>query len=277
MRRQVDTDREIAAIAARQYGVVARSQLPLSAQSIDRRVRAGRLHLLHRGVYAVGHTVLGIEGRWMAATLATAGVLSHGSAAAAWDLRPRTHGAIHVSVGTTARRAQGVRVHRTRHLEATTHRGIAITPPARTIIDLATVLDGRRLEQALDRADHLRLLDFAELRQRPIPPSLQAVLSLYSPTNPTRSELEECFLRLCDAHGIPPPQTNTTVHGFEVDFVWRGERLIVEVDGFAYHRSPTRFEADRERDVTLTAKGWTVLRFHLAPDHAKTGVGRERA
>ena len=176
MRPQSDTDREIAAIAGRQYGVIARWQLlalGLSAPSIKRRVRAGRLHLLHRGVYAVGHTVLRIEGRWMAATLATAGVLSHASAAAAWDLRPLGAGAIHVTVRGSARRAAGLRVHRSRTLgphDTTTHRGIPITTPARTIIDLATTLRGRPLEQALDRAEHQRLLDFSELHHPPSHP-----------------------------------------------------------------------------------------------------------
>jgi Transcriptional regulator, AbiEi antitoxin len=146
MRRQIDTDREIAAIAGRQYGVVGRSQLlalSLSAPSVDRRVQRGRLHVVHRGVYAVGHTVLTVEGRWMAATLATGGVLSHATAAAAWDLRPSASRTVHVTVAGAARRRAGVCVHRTRTLEATTYRGIPITTPLRTIIDLATTLKGR--------------------------------------------------------------------------------------------------------------------------------------
>jgi very-short-patch-repair endonuclease len=271
MRPKRDTDREIATIAGRQHGVIARSQLValgLSAESIKRRVRAGRLHLLHRGVYAVGHTVLRVEGRWIAATLATAGVLSHASAAAAWDLRALGAGSIHVTVRANRRRREGVRIHRSRSLETrdvTVHRGIPITTPARTIIDLASTLRGRPLESALDRAEHLRLLDFSELRARPIPPSLQAVLSLYAAqTNPTRSDLEERFLQLCDDHGLPRPQTNVRIEGFEVDFAWRDERLIVEVDGYAYHRQPTRFEDDRERDVLLKLAGWQVLRFTWA-------------
>jgi very-short-patch-repair endonuclease len=86
------------------------------------------------------------------------------------------------------------------------------------------------------------------------------VLSRYGPA-PTRSELEERFLELCDDRGIPRPETNTRIEGIEVDFVWRDERLIAEVDGYAYHRSPAAFETDRERDVTLTVAGWRVLRF----------------
>jgi very-short-patch-repair endonuclease len=73
--------------------------------------------------------------------------------------------------------------------------------------------------------------------------------------------MEERFLRLCDAHGIPRPVVNTRIEGFEVDFVWREARLIVEVDGYRHHRSPSQFETDRERDVVLTLAGWHVLRF----------------
>jgi very-short-patch-repair endonuclease len=86
-------------------------------------------------------------------------------------------------------------------------------------------------------------------------------LSLYTATTPTRSELEELFLQLCDDHGIRRPEVNTRIEGMEVDFVWRDQRLIVEVDGYAHHRSPTAFETDRERDVNLTRAGWRVLRF----------------
>jgi very-short-patch-repair endonuclease len=88
------------------------------------------------------------------------------------------------------------------------------------------------------------------------------VLSLYAAgTTATRSEMEERFLGLCDDHGIKRPQVNTRIEGAEVDFVWRDRRLIVEVDGYAYHRSPSSFETDRERDVMLALAGWQVLRF----------------
>jgi predicted transcriptional regulator of viral defense system len=267
MRRQLAPDHEIARLATAQHGIVGRGQLlalGLSAQSVDRAVRAGRLLLLYRGVYAVGHRALTVEGRWMAAAMATGGALSDATAAAAWDLRPRGAGAIHVTVRRTGRaRRTGIRVHR-RTLElrdTTTHRGIPITTPARTIIDLARTLEGRSLEQALDRAEHLRLVDFGEFAHRPIPLSLQAVLSLYTATTPTRSELEERFLGLCDDHGIRRPEVNARIEGIEVDFVWRDRRLIVEVDGYAYHRSPTAFEADRERGVRLIVAGWRLLRF----------------
>jgi very-short-patch-repair endonuclease len=102
-------------------------------------------------------------------------------------------------------------------------------------------------------------VDFTDLRQANSA-ALQAVLQTYRPA-PTRSELEERFLRLCDKHGIERPETNVLIEGILVDFVWRDRRLIVEVDGYAYHREPWRFERDRENDVTLTVSGWRVMRF----------------
>jgi REase_MTES_1575/Transcriptional regulator, AbiEi antitoxin len=266
MRPKPDADRRIAALAGRQHGVVARSQLlrlGVSAEAIKRRVTAGRLHPLHRGVFAVGHRVLTVEGRWMAATLATAGALSHATAAGAWGLRRRASGLIHVTA-TSARRRAGVKVHRNALApqDSTTYRGIPITTPARTIIDLARTLEGRPLEDILDFAELRGLVDFAGFANRPIPPSLQAVLSLYTAgSTVTRSDMENRFLQLCDDHGIPRPIANSHVEGEEVDFVWREHRVVVEVDGYRYHRAPSRFESDRERDVMLTVAGWEVLRF----------------
>ena len=206
----------------------------------------------------------------MAATLATSGVLSHTTAAAAWEMLQTNSGLIHVTIPGAAGRERrtGIRIHRSVTFEShdtTTHRGIPITTPIRTVLDVAATLEGRRLEQLLDRAE--RRLDFAELQQRlaahptrPGSPSLRAVLSHYVVGSAvTRSELEEMFLRLCDDHGLPRPEVNICIEGMECDFVWWDARLIVEVDGFAFHRS--RFAADRERDVVLKLAGWEVLRF----------------
>jgi hypothetical protein len=258
MRRKPAPDLVVAALADAQHGVVSRAQLlerGLTNEDVDRRVKARRLRRLHRGVYAVGHRALRAEGRWTAATLAVGGVLSHASAAAAWQLRGSNAAVIDVTVGRGGRdRRAGLRIHRSGTLtaaEITTHRGIPITTPARTIIDLSRRLNGRALEHVVDVADQLGLVDFRDLRKANSA-SLRAVLSTYSPA-PTKSEQEERFLKLCDDHGIPRPETNTRIEGIEVDFVWRDWRLIVEVDGYRYHRSPTAFETDRERDVQLTA------------------------
>ena len=173
---------------------------------------------------------------------------------------------IHVTVpGDRGRkRRPGIRIHRSRTLtpdDTTTHLGIPITTPARTIIDLASTLEPLPLEQALDQADRRGLIDFAELKARPIPRSLQAILARYTGPTFTRSELEDRFHALCDTHDLPRPISNTIIEGEDVDFAWRAKRLIVEVDGYGYHRSPSRFETDRERDVMLTLAGWNVMRF----------------
>jgi very-short-patch-repair endonuclease len=260
------SDIEVARLAGRQHGVVSRGQLlrlGLGEHAIDRRLSAGRLHRIHRGVYAVGHGVLTREGRWMAATLACGegAVLSHTTAAAAWDLR-RNEGLIHVTVCGSRKAPRGIRLHRSATLtrdDVTTLNRIPVTRPARTIIDLARTLTADDLEPIVDLADSRGLVDFHTLRQA-TPASLKAVLLNYAPA-PTRSELERRFLTLCKRHRIARPETNALIDGYLVDFVWRHRRLIVEVDGYRYHRAPSRFERDREQDVELATQGWRTLRF----------------
>jgi very-short-patch-repair endonuclease len=277
MRAYVDIDQRIAALAGAQGGVVSREQLislGLGRGAIGRRVRGGRLHRLHRGVYAVGHRVVNREGRWRAAVLAAGpgAVLSHASAAAAWDLRGDGGSRVDVSIGPGGRaKRAGLTLHRRRLTarEVTTLRGVPITTVPRTLLDLAAQgLEGRPLESLIDRAEHRRLLDFTDLHRlaqanpaRPGTPALRAVLAGYTATAPTRSELEERFLALCDAHGIRRPRTNERVHGIEVDFHWPEKDLVVEVDGYAWHRSPTTLAIDHERDVNLVLAGKRVLRF----------------
>jgi Transcriptional regulator, AbiEi antitoxin len=173
MRRQVATDRELAVVAGMQHGVVSRAQLRrlgLSLAAIDHRVRAGRLHVIHRGVYAIGHPVLSVEGRWMAAVLACGAdaVLSHASAAAAWELQQVGSGAVHVTIPAAPGRARrrGIRLHRCATLrveDTTVCRGIPITTVARTIIDLSRTHSDRRLEHVIDVADQRGLVDFRDL------------------------------------------------------------------------------------------------------------------
>jgi hypothetical protein len=270
MRREVVIDRAIAALAGRQGGVVARRQLValgLSASGVDRRLRAGRLHLVHRGVYCVGHRVVGVVGRRWAAVVACGdgAVLSHASAAAAWELRASAAEAIDVTVGPGGRaRRHGIRLHwrvAPPTDEVTALDGLPITTPARTLLDLAASgLRGRPLEAALDRGELLGLVDFAELRRllvrypgRPGVSSLGAVLSRYHAGSvDTRSVLEELVLALCDTHGVPRPSVNTVIDGSVRDFFWPRSRLVVEADSYTWHRSPSALDDDRERDVTLT-------------------------
>jgi very-short-patch-repair endonuclease len=262
-------DLEIAALADAQYGVVSRAQLlhaGLTRNEIDHRVAAQRLRCVHRGVYAVGHSVLRVEGRWMAAVLACGegAVLSHQTAAAVWDLRRVGSGAIHVTVpGDPGRKKrEGIRLHRSVTLtptDTTQVRGLPVTTPARTTIDLARTLNEHELEALVDWADDRHLVDFRDL-EATRSASLKAVLRAHAPA-PTRSELERTFLRLCRDHGIERPEVNVLIEGYLVDFVWRNRRLIVEVDGYEHHRTRSKFESDRERDVVLGVAGWQVRRF----------------
>ena len=136
-------------------------ELGLSAPGIDRRVAAGRLHVVHHGVYAVGHTVLGIRGHWMAAVLACGpgAALSHASAAALWDIRRSDAVIIDVTARSTGRKRPGLRIHRPRIPAQTTRDRIPVTTPARTILAVAATLSRSRLEDLLDRAEIRELTD----------------------------------------------------------------------------------------------------------------------
>jgi very-short-patch-repair endonuclease/predicted transcriptional regulator of viral defense system len=271
-------DRAVAARAIRQYGVIARRQLRelgVSDRGIDRRVAAGRLHRLHRGVYAVGHTVLGVRGRWMAAVLSCApgAVLSHAAAGALWELRASEATIIDVTVPGSGgrRRRPGIRLHRARSLEGltTTKDGIPVTTPARTILDLAAKLDGRPLERLLDQAENARLTDIPSLdalaREHANHRGARKLLDKLQDHEPgttlTKSELEERFLSLCRQAGLPQPRVNDDVEGHEVDFIFKDHRVLVETDSWRHHKSREAFENDRRRDATHAAAGYRTLRF----------------
>jgi len=254
MREQVvKADAEAAGIAARQHGVVTFTQLEragLSSSGVSRRIAAGRLHRVHRGVYAVGHRGLSREGRWIAAVLACGdgAVLSHRSAAELWDLLPPTHGPIHVTVPATSggrNNRRGLRIHRSSlpSSAATVRRGIPVTTPARTIADLKRSVPAATVRRAIREAE-FRGLDLGS-----------------TDTDRTRSELERAFLRLCRRYGLPEPEVNVSVGGFTVDFLWREHRLAVETDGYRAHRGRQAFEDDRERELALGMLGIRLRRF----------------
>jgi hypothetical protein len=251
----------IAGIAGRQHGVVSSSQLRaagLDRSQTSKGVRKGRLHPVHHGVYAVGHPGLSQEGRWMAAVLACStkgrpAFLSHRSAAVLWGLLPPSNAAIEVTVreyGGRNRRT-GIRVHRSAILvpsDTDRRRGIRVTTPARTIFDL-------------ERAPRRWRIPRSYLRQA----VRQAAVSGYglatnSPDR-TRSELEGLFLALCKRAGMPLPEVNVKVAGFEVDFLWRQFALVVETDGYRFHRGDVAFEDDRRRGLILRQNGFEVLRL----------------
>ncbi|HVE69597.1 MAG TPA: type IV toxin-antitoxin system AbiEi family antitoxin domain-containing protein [Solirubrobacteraceae bacterium] len=272
-------DAGIAALAARQYGLVSRAQLRehgLRRRAVEHRVEQGRLHPLHRGIYAVGHRSVSREGRWMAAVLAGGhgAVLSHRAAAELWELRPPAGGAIEATVPRSLRSRPGLRFHRVAlpDHERTTHRGIPVATPARILLDLATVLRRHELERAAEEAERRALVEpaaldalFAEHPRAKGIRVLRAIADSGRPQALTRSDLEARFLRFLDRADLPTPRVNARIRAggrrLEVDFVWPRQRVAVELDGHAYHSTRAAFERDRERDRLLQAAGWRVVRI----------------
>lgn len=266
----------LAGLATRQHGVVSHGQLRrlgFGRGAIEHRLRAGRFHRLHRGVYAVGRIAVGLEGRWLAAVLACGdkAVLSHRSAAALWGLRPSE--AIDVTVLSRGRhRRPGIVVHAARDLpvdDRTTRRCIPVTAVPRTLLDLAGVVTRAELERSVEEAERLHVLDLAALGRvlgrcsgrRGAGLLRKIVRDPLTGAAATRSGLEHRFLALCREAGLPPPAVNIRVAGLEADTAWLEAGLIVELDGHAYHRTRAAFERDRARDTTLQLAGFRVLRI----------------
>ena len=267
--REDPSDGAIVELARRQHGVVGRAQLRalgLGDDAIDWRVRRRRFHRVHRGVYVVGYPHLTRNGHFMAAVLACGdqAALSHFSAAVLWGML-NSEGKIHVSApGERVR--PGLVVHRAGLDEAdvTKRAGIPVTKPARTLIDLADVAPRRTVERAIDEAEFLRLdcTGLAPRHGRRGSGVLSSVLAVHTAgSTRTRSDLEELFLALCDKHNLPRPQVNVHIEGYECDFVWPEQRLIVETDGAAAHAGERRRVRDLERDAELVAAGWRVIRI----------------
>jgi very-short-patch-repair endonuclease len=282
--RKAQSSSRLWALARSQHGVVARSQLldlGLNSDAIQHRIERRRLHQLQRGVYAVG------EGSWMAAVLSCGpnAVLSHASAAALWEIRSAAPRRVEVSVPAhTSRRRPGIAVHRRANLDSlglTRHRGIPVTTPVCTLIDLATRLAADELEAAINEADKRGLTTPDQLRSaldaavpRPGTATLRSTLDEHTFTR-TDSHLERRLLRLVRQAGLPPPKTQHELNGHHVDFYWPELKLVVETDGLTYHRTPAQQAADRLRDQAHTAAGLTTLRFTHAqvvhdPDHVRT-------
>jgi very-short-patch-repair endonuclease len=255
--------RVVTALAARRHGVVTTRELAfagLSPDAIAHRVHAGTFRRLHRGVYLVG-PLTGPLTKEMAALLAcgSRAVLSHATAAAIWGLRAELPAIVHLSVAGNLRGHDGVRVHRVAALDPAdvAHRdGCRLTTPVRTLADLAPHLPQRELDRAIEQAQVLRLATRRDLLTH-LPSRISS--ALHEPAL-TRSEAERRLLELIRAAQLPPPRTNARVGPYEVDFLWPEQRLVVEVDGFAYHSTRAAFERDRLRDASLQAADHRVMR-----------------
>lgn len=282
---RINENQMMLALARRQHGVLSRRQLErlaIPAARIDQRVKESRLVPIFTGVYALGHDIISHRGWWQAALLSggTGAVLSHTSAAACWNLiEPRNR----IEIVRTFNRERlspkhpnGVNrklltVHRSRRLEAeelTTHNGFPLTTVARTILNLSATFSLVQLESVISDADKMQILDWDQLRLVSKRGAgwkgigkLKAIVDAWDPRlTDAKSRMERRFIHLCRENSVPLPAVNVMVEGFEVDCLWRNERLIVELDSRSFHDQLQAFDKDRRRDVRLGNARFVVRR-----------------
>jgi very-short-patch-repair endonuclease len=260
--------------------VVTRAQLldaGLTQKGIEHRLRRRRIHAIHRAVFAVGHPRLTREGRWLAAVLACGkrAVLSYLSAATLWAIWERAEPRRpHVSVPSDngRRGSRGIELHRTAlaPTDVTVRDAIPVTTLARTLVDVASILDARQLKSALRQAERLHQLDLQALRvsldahpaTSPKHARLRRALDAYVPgSGHTEADVEMAFLELCAKHGLPMPETQVPIGPYRADFMWPEIGLVVEIDDRQSHDGYVAFREDRVRDRTMKAAGLEVLRF----------------
>jgi very-short-patch-repair endonuclease len=268
-------ERRALALAARQHGAATTRQLAeagLGRHRVAHRAAIGWLVRVHRGVFLVGpiHAPLG---RAMAAVLSCGegALLSHHTAGRLWGFLRDAAGAIHVTVPRRGgvHNGRGIRLHRTQALEpadVTYRERIPVTSPARTLLDLATVLPRAELARAVEEAMVQRLVTPASVTEQfgryPRHRGVDALREAVRPESSlTRSEAERRLLELIRSARLHEPRTNAQVGRYEVDLLWPEVRLVVEVDGYAFHATRGAFERDRRRDADLQAGGYRVLRL----------------
>jgi very-short-patch-repair endonuclease len=271
----------VAALADSQHGTVEYAQLValgFSASAIARAVSDGLLTALYRGVFAFGHVQMTRQGRWMAAVLAAGpdAALSHTDGLVARGIVRSSAPRIHVTVPRLtggAHRRRGLVLHRCRldPEDRDTIDGIPTTTVARALLDFAetTIGSPRRLELAIDEADKQRLFDLdatldvlERARGRRGANPLRRALEIYVPEpRRTNSWLERQALKLVRDAGLPMPQVNVHVNGYEVDLRWPEAGLIIELDSREHHDTPWAFEEDRLRDAHQVARGHAVMRI----------------
>lgn len=269
-------DTQIAELAGEQFNRVARRQLldlGATTSAIQRRVAAGRLVAVEEGVYAVAPVLEHDDwGRWMGATLTAPGsVLSHRSAAAAWGFWtvPRAFETITRPGSGGPRVLGGVRVHRSTTLdgECEALRGIPITSPDRTLLDLGAYVSARVLARPVRDAIRLELTTVEALaecvgrhRSRRGARWLARVIARYSglPLERARSGAEVRALEVLRGADRPLPNLNVRIAGEEADLSWPSHRLIIEIDGAPFHLDVGE---DARKEERWRGAGWTVERL----------------
>ena len=275
---QARPDVRVSWLAARNWSVLSVRELHacgLSDDAISVRVRNGRLHPMHHGVYAVGHAAPPLEGCFLAAVKACGedALLAGVACASHWEMMRWDFRLPEVLVaGRCAPRHPEINAHETNFLppeDIRVHRGLPVTSPVRTLLDLAAILDHKRLRRAVRQAQSLGLVDLVELARRlrgPGPQRGRAKLRRIIATGPapTRSELEDVVLDLLLEGGIAHPDVDVPLflEGRKIvpDFRWPAQKLVIEADGAAWHDNQLAREDDAERQALLEAHGERVLR-----------------
>jgi hypothetical protein len=260
-----DADRRVAMLAARQWGVVSLADLyacGLTYRQVQVRVARGQLHPLYRGVFAVGHHNISLEGHFLAATKACGpdAVLSRFSAAVLWELVTWDGRPFEVTAPTRHEHPR-IKAHRSKSIELVTLKGIPVTPKLRTVIDLARVEEERVVTRALRQAR----FNAEELAQLP-----RSVLDLGAVA--TRSPVEDSAYDVVVRGGLRAPAEVNVPYRLArrtvvPDLRWPELRLIVEVDSRAWHDDPLAQLADQDRQAELEALGERVIRVRKAELH----------
>ena len=265
-------DRLIGRVAAEQDGIVTWDQLRalgLGRGAIEHRVRRGVLHVLHRRVYRWG---VPLDSPWTAARAAElacgeGAAVSHHAAAGLYEMRRQRTGPVDVTVVGRRVRLRGIRAHAAEALDGadlTTLRGIAVTTPARTLLDIARELTAPELAAAVEQAQIKRLVTkgdiAAAIERAPRRAGVRALRALLDEPAFTRSRAERRLVALLRSARLPEPAFNACVEGFEVDALWRRERVVLEFDSYAFHATRAAFERDRRRTAALQRARHVVLR-----------------
>ena len=237
----------------------------MSAAQIRVRVARGNLFRVYRGVYAVGHIPTAPVAKAAAAVLACGpgAVLSHASAAALWGFGtwPKT---IEVTAPSALRRP-GIRVHRSTTLvraDRTRHLGIPVTTAARTIMDLSPRHSDEQLARIVNDALISRFMYESHLEaliERH--PKQASRLRQFIRDPLSRSWFERVFRPWLKRYALPQPEFNVRIGRYEADVYYPRERLIVELDGYDFHRTRLAFENDRERDAHMLHNGIATIRI----------------
>ncbi len=243
--------------------------LGVGKATIGRWLQDGYLHRVLPHVYAVGHTAWSVEADLSAALLyaGQGAMLSHATAAWWWELIDHPPATIEIIAPARRRSVPGIQI-RSRLERARVWRNhLPVTTVEDALLDYAAAAPGRRIRKALAEAEYRQLLNIDRLdamlrRGRPGSAKLRDALERHRPALAlTRSQLEQAFLELCEAAGLPPPEINSRLGRMTVDATWPCERVVVELDGYGGHRTRAQLERDRRRELRLRAAGYTVVRY----------------